>query len=71
MISKEIKAPVQVVWTREDDMSIGPFRPGMVYQCKGVVDNGRIASFETKIAGQNMGTQNPGADKSVYNESDT
>jgi isoquinoline 1-oxidoreductase beta subunit len=71
MISKEIKAPVQVVWTREDDMSIGPFRPGMVYQCKGVVDNGRIASFETKIAGQNMGTQNPGADKSVYNDSDT
>lgn len=72
MISKEIKAPVQVIWTREDDMTIGPFRPGMVYQCKGVVtDGGRIGSYETKIAGQNMGTQNPGADKSVYNDSDT
>ena len=72
MISKEIKAPVQVVWTREDDMTIGPFRPGMVYQCKGGLDkNGGIAAFETKMAGQNMGTQNPGADKSGYNDSVT
>jgi isoquinoline 1-oxidoreductase beta subunit len=72
MISKEIKTPVQVVWTREDDMTIGPFRPGMVYQCKGVVtEGGRIGSFETKISGQNMDLQNPGADKSAYNGSDT
>lgn len=67
MISKEIKAPVQVVWTREDDMTLGPFRPGMVYQCKGGLGAGRIVAFETKMAGQNMGTQNPGADKSIYN----
>lgn len=72
MISKEIKAPVQVVWSREDDMTLGPFRPGMVYQCKGGVSKGgRIAAFETRMAGQNMGTQNPGADKSVYNDSTT
>lgn len=72
MISKEIKAPVQVVWSREDDMIAGPFRPGMVYQCKGGVSKGgRIAAFETRMAGQNMGTQNPGADKSVYNDSVT
>jgi len=30
----------------------------MVYQCKGAVANGRIAAFETRIAGQNMDTQN-------------
>ena len=72
MISKEIQAPVQVIWTREDDMSMGPFRPGMVYQCKGGLDkDGGIAAFETKMAGQNMGTQNPGADKSGYNDSVT
>ncbi len=72
MISKEIKAPVQVIWTREDDMTIGPFRPGMVYQCKGAVTgNGRIGSFETKISGQNMDMQNLGADKTSYNGSDT
>jgi isoquinoline 1-oxidoreductase beta subunit len=71
MISKQIKAPVQVAWTREDDTTLGPFRPGMVYQCKGAVAHGRIAAFETRTAGQNMDTQNPGADKSGYNGSDT
>ncbi|MGC4023233.1 MAG: molybdopterin-dependent oxidoreductase [Cyclobacteriaceae bacterium] len=67
MISKEIKAPVQVVWSREDDMIGGPFRPGMIYQCKGGVSNGRISAFETRMAGQNMDVQNPGADRSTYN----
>jgi isoquinoline 1-oxidoreductase beta subunit len=72
IISKEIKAPVQVVWTREDDTTQGPFRPGMVYQCKGALtDDGRIKGFETKMAGQNMDHQWPGADKSAYNSSVT
>jgi isoquinoline 1-oxidoreductase beta subunit len=40
----------------------------MIYQCKGGVSkSGRIAAFETRMAGQNMDVQNPGADKSVYN----
>lgn len=72
VISKAVNAPVQVVWTREDDMTQGPFRPGMVYQCKGVLnDSGRIEGFETKMAGQNMGHQNPGADKLSHNASIT
>ena len=71
MISKEIKAPVQVVWTREDDMAVGPFRPGMVYHCKAGLNNGKINAFETKMAGQNMGQQEPGADKKGYNDSVT
>jgi isoquinoline 1-oxidoreductase subunit beta len=72
VISKAINAPVQVVWTREDDMIQGPFRPGMVYQCRGSVsDSGRISGFETIAAGQNMGHQNPGADKKSYNSSVT
>lgn len=72
IISKAIQAPVQVVWTREDDMTQGPFRPGMVYQCKGgLSDSGSIQAFETKMAGQNMGHQNPGADKTSYNDSVT
>jgi isoquinoline 1-oxidoreductase subunit beta len=71
VISKAINAPVQVVWTREDDMTQGPFRPGMVYRCRGVVTDGRISGFETKMAGQNMGHQNPGADKMSYNDSVT
>jgi isoquinoline 1-oxidoreductase beta subunit len=34
-------------------------------------DGGRIDAFETKMAGQNMGHQNPGADKMAYNSSIT
>ncbi|GAB3951158.1 xanthine dehydrogenase family protein molybdopterin-binding subunit [Spirosoma harenae] len=53
MISKEIKAPVQVVWTREDDATQGPYRPGISYRCEGVVANGEISAFKVKMAGQN------------------
>jgi isoquinoline 1-oxidoreductase beta subunit len=68
VISKAVNAPVQVIWTREDDMTQGPFRPGMVYQCKGAVSEwGTIQAFETRMAGQNMDQQGPGADKSSYN----
>lgn len=70
MISKDIKAPVQVVWTREDDMAAGPFRPGAVYQCKASIsEGGNIAAFQTKMAAQNMDHQWPGADTSSYNSS--
>jgi isoquinoline 1-oxidoreductase subunit beta len=72
IISKEIKAPVQVVWTREDDMTQGPFRPGMVYQCTGALnEGGGIEAFETKMAGQNMDHQWAGANKLTYNSSVT
>lgn len=67
-LSKAIKAPVQVIWTREDDMTGGPFRPGMVYQCRGGVSRGgRVAAFEMNASGQNMNAQGPGADKTRYN----
>ena len=68
VISKEVKAPVQVVWTREDDMTQGPFRPGAVYGCKGGLSkDGSILAFQTKTATQNMSHENPGADLSSYN----
>lgn len=54
VISKELKAPVQVVWSREDDMMQGPFRPGMSYRCEGVISNGDIQAFKVKLSGQNM-----------------
>jgi isoquinoline 1-oxidoreductase beta subunit len=71
LISKEIKAPVQVVWTREDDMAQGPFRPGAVYECKAGLNNGSIAAFQTKMAAQNMNHQWPHADKTNFNGSTT
>lgn len=53
MVSKEIGAPVQVVWTREDDATQGPYRPGISYRCEGAVENGGIAALKFRMAGQN------------------
>ena len=56
LISREMAAPVQVVWTREDDMTAGPYRPGAVYACKGGLDPaGRILAFQARRASQAMG----------------
>jgi isoquinoline 1-oxidoreductase subunit beta len=73
LISKEVKAPVQVIWTREDDMTQGPFRPGAVYECKAGMDkDGSITSFQAKMAAQNMSHQeSPNPDKTSYNDSTT
>jgi isoquinoline 1-oxidoreductase beta subunit len=52
MISKEIGGPVQVVWTREDDATQGPYRPGISYRCEGVVTDGKIEAIKFRMAGQ-------------------
>jgi isoquinoline 1-oxidoreductase beta subunit len=63
LISKQIKAPVQVIWTREDDMSMGPFRTGALYRCRGGVDTQKkMCAFQIISATQYMGT---GEDKDV------
>ncbi|MCU0334065.1 MAG: xanthine dehydrogenase family protein molybdopterin-binding subunit [Chitinophagaceae bacterium] len=68
-ISKEVKAPVKVTWTREDDMTQGPFRPGAMYKCRAALNGERIAAFETRMAGQNMGLQeSPRFDRNAFNE---
>ncbi|HET9433495.1 MAG TPA: molybdopterin cofactor-binding domain-containing protein, partial [Chitinophagaceae bacterium] len=70
LLSKELNAPVQVVWTREDDTTQGPFRPGAVYECKGSLGGGRITSFAAKMAAQNMNHQwAPVPDKTSFNDS--
>ncbi|MFN7120039.1 MAG: molybdopterin cofactor-binding domain-containing protein [Saprospiraceae bacterium] len=45
-VSKAIKAPVQVVWTREDDLHNGFFRPAGMYKLKAALDkNGNITAW--------------------------
>lgn len=53
-ISKEIGGPVQVVWTREDDIRQGPYRAGVSYRGQGAIDNGKISAIKFKMAGQNI-----------------
>jgi len=54
MISKAIGLPVQVTWTREDEMTQGPHRPGMSYRCEGVISDGEISAYKFRMCGQNM-----------------
>ncbi|MFV7234185.1 molybdopterin cofactor-binding domain-containing protein [Flavobacterium sp. ZB4R12] len=70
MISKEIGAPVQVIWSREDDVTQGPYRPGVSYRCQGVVSDNEISAFKVSIAGQNNNHWRGGA-KDVANRSST
>jgi isoquinoline 1-oxidoreductase beta subunit len=53
-ISKQIGGPVQVVWTREDDIKQGPYRAGMSYRGQGALENGEITALKFKMAGQNI-----------------
>lgn len=53
VISKKMGAPIQVVWTREDDATQGPYRPGISYRCQGTITGGSIGAFKVKLAGQN------------------
>jgi len=53
-ISKKANAPVQVVWSREDDAAQGPFRPGVSYRAEGSVEAGAISAVKFRMAGQNI-----------------
>jgi isoquinoline 1-oxidoreductase beta subunit len=54
LISKEMGVPVQVVWTREDDTTQGPFRAGLSYRCQGAVTGGKLSALKFKACGQNI-----------------
>ena len=54
-ISKQIGGPVQVVWTREDDLTQGPYRAGISYRGEGSIENGGISALKFRMAGQNIG----------------
>ena len=55
LISKEMGVPAQVVWTREDDMTQGPYRAGISYRCQGAITDGQLSALKFKAAGQNIG----------------
>lgn len=48
-LAKSIKKPVKLVWTREDDTQLGPFRPPTFSAMKGAVENGKILAFQHKV----------------------
>jgi isoquinoline 1-oxidoreductase beta subunit len=57
-ISQQINQPVKLTWTREDDLTQGPVRPGMLNVVKGGIDkDGGVVALEHKIVGSWFGWQ--------------
>lgn len=49
-LSKKLGVPIKTVWTREDDMQMGPFRQAMVNRLRGGLDDsGHLVAFQHKI----------------------
>ena len=54
-IAREAKVPVKTVWTREDDMKGGYYRPMYVHRVVAGVDNaGKIIGWDHTIVGQSI-----------------
>ena len=54
-IAKEVKVPVKTVWTREDDIKGGYYRPQYVHKVTAGLDaNGKISAWEHVVVGQSI-----------------
>ncbi|WP_031528314.1 xanthine dehydrogenase family protein molybdopterin-binding subunit [Dyadobacter crusticola] len=55
-VSKLVKAPVKVIWTREDDMTGGIYRPAVRYRFEAALDkNGEMIGYKLRGVGINSG----------------
>jgi isoquinoline 1-oxidoreductase subunit beta len=54
-ISKAVKKPVKVIWTREDDIAGGYYRPRFLHRLRGGVDGeGNIAGWDQRVVSQSF-----------------
>jgi isoquinoline 1-oxidoreductase subunit beta len=55
-LSSIVKAPIKLLWTREDDMTAGIYRPAVRYKFKASLDkSGNMTGFYLKGVGMNAG----------------
>lgn len=55
-VSKLVKAPVKVIWTREDDMTGGIYRPAVRYRFEAALDQkGTMIGYKLRGVGLNSG----------------
>ncbi|HPH46990.1 MAG TPA: molybdopterin-dependent oxidoreductase, partial [Chryseolinea sp.] len=55
-LSSLIKAPVKVIWTREDDMTGGSYRPAVRYRFEAALDaGGNMIGYKLRGVGMNAG----------------
>lgn len=57
-LSQKIGAPIKVIWSREDDLTQGPFRACQLNVCSGAIDNnGNVIALEHKVISQDIRNQ--------------
>lgn len=62
------KAPIHLVWTREDDIRGGRYRPMVVHRMRAGLDgNGAVVAWEQRIVGQSIMGATPFASLAVRN----
>lgn len=55
-VSKLVKAPVKVIWTREDDMTGGIYRPAVRYRFEAALNkSGEMIGYKLRGVGMNAG----------------
>ena len=55
-LSSILKAPIKLIWTREDDMTGGTYRPAVRYRFEAALDaNGNMIGYKLRGAGINSG----------------
>lgn len=60
-LSRQMKAPVKVIWTREEDMGQGPYRPAMLSKMKGVIGRGNsLTALSHQAIGESIQGQHWG-----------
>lgn len=55
LIADHIRKPVQLQFTREDDMTAGTYRPASKYKIKAAYKDGQVTGYQIVGAGINMG----------------
>ena len=53
-ISDKVKKPIQLLFTREDDMTAGIYRPGSKYKFKAALKEGQMTAYHLVGVGANM-----------------
>ena len=54
-LSRQLKAPVKLIWSREEDMMQGPFRPAMLSRMRGVIgNNNHLSALSHQAIGESI-----------------
>lgn len=72
-LAQMLKKPVKMIWTREDDTQLGPFRPPTFSALKGgISSDGKLTAFQHKVISPTISSfLNPNYDKKAVDRNMT